>query len=304
MPPLPAQHHVGPRRASRLGAGVRRRFIAVLGVLPLLVGCSPLSALNALSPSDVGSEKVGSGLAYGTDPRQKLDVYTPSGPRKKKPVVVFFYGGSWNNGDRADYAFVGNALASRGFVTIVADYRLVPAVRYPLFIEDGAQAVRWTRDHVEAYGGDPNHIFLMGHSAGAYNAMMVGLAPSFLAKAGVPRSSIKGVAGLSGPYDFLPLDVRATQEAFGQWPRLQETQPITYASPSAPPAFLAHGLSDTLVYPKNTVALAKKLKASGVQVDEHLYEGVGHPGTLVALAKPFRSGTPVLEDVVAFFSRH
>ena len=287
-----------------MAAGMRRRAITMLGVLPMLVGCSPLTALNALSPSDGNSTQAVEGASYGPDPRQKLDVYSPTGGPARRPVVVFFYGGSWNNGDRSGYAFVGRALASRGFVTVVADYRLVPQVRYPAFVEDGAQAVRWTRDHIAGYGGDRDKIFLMGHSAGAYNAMMVALAPSFLAKAGVPRSSIRGVAGLSGPYDFLPLDVSATREAFGQWPKLPETQPIAYASRQAPPVFLAHGLADRLVYPKNTIALGRSLKESGARVEERLYEGVGHPGTIVALARPFRSGTPVLEDVVEFFSRH
>lgn len=269
----------------------------------MLVGCSPLSALNALSPSEGAAQGV-SGASYGPDPRQKLDVYRPAASTAKRPVVVFFYGGSWKNGDRADYGFVGRALASRGFVTVVADYRLVPQVRYPAFVEDGASAVRWTRDNIATYGGDPGKIFLMGHSAGAYNAMMVALDPSLLARAGVPRSAIKGVAGLSGPYDFLPLDVRATREAFGQWPKLSETQPISYASRGAPPVFVAHGTADTLVYPKNTIALAQKLRASGARVEERLYEGVGHPGTLVALSRPFRSGAPVLDDVVDFFNRH
>jgi acetyl esterase/lipase len=276
----------------------------VLGVLPLLVGCSPLAALNTLTAPDKGWELAAQGAAYGPDARQKLDVYVPEGARSRLPVVVFFYGGSWNSGRRADYAFVGKALASRGFMTIVADYRLVPEVRYPAFVEDGALAVRWARDNASTYGGNRDRIFLMGHSAGAYNAVMVALAPSFLARAGVPRSAIRGVAGLSGPYDFLPLDVNATKQAFGQWPKLDETQPVSYVARSAPPAFLAHGLDDRLVYPKNTISLSQKLRAAGVKVEQRLYEGVGHPGTLLALSRPFRSGSPVLDEVVTFFNKH
>jgi acetyl esterase/lipase len=189
----------------------RQRFGAILGGLLLMVltGCSPVRLLNALTPDDTFHRTAG--IAYGADPRQKLDVYMPRQPLEGAPVVVFFYGGSWNSGDRGDYAFVGEALASRGIVAVLADYRLYPQVRYPLFLEDSAQAVAWTRAHIRAFSGNPQRLYLMGHSSGAYNAAMLALDPSLLGAVGMSSKDLSGWIGLAGPYDFLPIknaDVR------------------------------------------------------------------------------------------------
>ena len=109
--------------------------IALFATVVLLGGCSRLALFNAFVPKDQGSQLVVSGIAYGTDDRQKLDIYLPEKQGRSK-VVVFVYGGSWDSGSRSEYAFVGRALASRGFVTIIADYRLVPEHPYPAFVQD------------------------------------------------------------------------------------------------------------------------------------------------------------------------
>ncbi|MEI9891158.1 MAG: alpha/beta hydrolase [Caulobacteraceae bacterium] len=202
-------------------------------------GCSVLTAFNTLTPKDPAGH-AGRGIAYGADPRQKLDVYTPRAPSARPlPVLVFFYGGNWSSGRRQDYSFAGHAFAARGFVTVIADYRLAPQHPYPDFVRDAASAVRWAHDHAGAYGGDPDRIVLAGHSAGAYLAMMLALDDDYLRAAGVDFSIIKGVAGLSGPYDFYPFDVKASQVAFGGYPDPKATQPIAYAGrPHRPPALL------------------------------------------------------------------
>ncbi len=280
----------------------RRAFLLGLSA-SALTGCSALGTFNALVPGDDGGDRVAEGLAYGDLPRQKLDIYAPPSA-KGLPMVLFIYGGSWNSGSRSEYGFLGRALASRGFVVVVADYRLVPEVLYPDFVTDGALALRWVRDHAVAYGGDPAKLFIMGHSAGAYNAMMVALDPRFPAAAGLRGQVLRGAIGLSGPYDFLPLDVDVTKAAFGQWPRLPETQPVNHATGFAPPSFLATGDADDLVYPRNTYALVKKLKAAGRPVEEHTYPGVGHVGTLTAFSRPFRDKATVLDDVTRFIRAH
>src|SRR5204862_3568289 len=170
----------------------------------LTTACSPLSMFATLSPKDPAALGVG-GQAYGPDPRQRLDVYVPRRRAEGSPIAVFFYGGSWDSGRRQDYGWVGRALASRGFVTVIADYRLYPEVKYPDFLDDGAQAVRWAADNAARFGGDPGRIVLAGHSAGAYNAAMLAFDGRYLAAAGVDPSHVKAMAGLSGPYDFLPL---------------------------------------------------------------------------------------------------
>lgn len=282
-----------------------RRALLTAGLLaPVLSSCSALGVFNAVAPADDGARLAAEGVSYGPDPRHKLDVFTPEprpgGANARLPVVLFIYGGSWNNGSRGDYAFVGRALASRGIVTAVIDYRLVPQVRYPGFVEDAALATRWVRGEIARFGGDPRRIIVMGHSAGAYNAAMVALNPAFTREVGLQGSVYRGFVGLAGPYDFYPFDVGASREAFGQWPRPQETQPVAIARRGAPPTFLGYGTEDTTVLPRNSRKLAEVLRGLGVRVVERAYPGVSHAGILLALSKPLRERGPVLDDVVAF----
>jgi acetyl esterase/lipase len=240
--------------------------------------------------------------AYGTHPRQRLDIYAPRklAAGAKVPVIVWFYGGSWNSGSRQGYAFAGRALASRGFVVAVPDYRLVPEVRYPGFLEDGAAAVKWLRANIARHGGDPDRLVLAGHSAGAYNAAMLALDPRWL---GSDRTAVRGLIGLAGPYDFLPLDVASTQNAFGHVADLPATQPVNHAGAGDPPALLVAGAEDTLVRPRQTAALAQRLKEAGVSAETRLYPGVGHIGVMTALSKPLRGKAPVLQDAADFAAR-
>ncbi|HYG49219.1 MAG TPA: alpha/beta hydrolase [Allosphingosinicella sp.] len=273
-------------------------FLAILMVGAMALFLDPLGSFNALMPKDRASKRVAEGVAFGSGERLKLDVYAPRAPAARpRPVILFFYGGSWNSGRRQGYAFAGRALAAQGFVVIVPDYRLVPEVRYPDFLSDCAAAVRWARRHAGAWGGDGGRIVLIGHSAGAYNAAMVALDPGLL---GADRSAIRGFAALAGPADFLPLDDPASIAAFGAWPRPAETQPVSHAGPGAPPALLLHGTGDTRVRPRNSRRLAARLNAAGGDVRLKLYPGLGHVGILAALAIPFRRQAPVLADVTAF----
>jgi acetyl esterase/lipase len=278
----------------------RRSVLAPLLASPLLASCSAVGAFNAVVPSEAGARRVVEGASYGPDPRQKLDVYAPAAPVRNAPVVQFIYGGSWDSGERASYAFVGEALAARGIVAAVVDTRQVPAVRFPAFVEDSAAATVWLKSNVAALGGDPRRLFVMGHSSGAYNAAMLAVTPLYVRTAGLKGRVYAGLIGLAGPYDFLPLDVRATRAAFGAYPDLPRTQPVVVAARGAPPAFLATGAQDRTVLPRNTAALAKRLRELGVPVVEKVYPEVGHAGILTALAGPFRDRAPVLDDVVAF----
>jgi acetyl esterase/lipase len=265
--------------------------------------CSPLGLFSTLTPKDTANQLVRS-EAYGPDPRQKLDVYVPRRPKPPAPILMFFYGGAWDSGRRQDYGWVGRALAAQGFVVVVADYRLLPSVRFPAFLQDGAAATRWAVDNAARIGGDPKRLILAGHSAGAYNAIMLGLNPAYLRAAGVDPQAVKALAGLSGPYDFLPLDGPITQRTFGDVPDLPATQPINFVSASSPPAFLANGAEDTLVGVKNTVNLAAALRKAGVDVESHIYPGVDHPKMVLALSRPFRGAAPVLSQMTAFLHAH
>lgn len=284
---------------------VRRRWFAALGLLPLLQACSPLRLINAIVPD--GSHTLIEGLAYGADERQRMDVYLPKPAVQGAPMVVFFYGGSWSSGDRADYKFVGEALAASGTVTVVADYRLSPAVRYPVFLQDSAEAVKLALNNAEAWGVSPDRVFLMGHSAGAYNAAMLALDPRWLPGAGVRRAQIAGWIGLAGPYDFLPIDIPEVQVAF-EWPNTPaNSQPLFYAlqADAAAPqrVLLLAAREDEVVNPqRNTVALAQALSERGEAVQTELFGRVGHATLIGAMAAPLRGLAPVLETVRQFLA--
>ena len=274
--------------------------LMICGAL-VAAACSPVRAFDTMVPKDSDSRKVASDIAYGDGPRRKLDIYAPvRAGNATLPIIVFIYGGSWANGTREGYHFAARALAAAGFITVVPDYRLVPEVYFPGFVQDCAAAVHWTRLHAHEYGGDPDRIVLVGHSAGAYNAAMLALDPEFL---GPDRAAIRGFAGLAGPYDFLPLNGPITTRTFGRWPRLEETQPIHYADASAPPMLLLHGQDDDTVWPKNSINLDRKLRSLGVSSELRVYPNVGHAGIVTALAKPFRDKAPVLADVIRFAKR-
>ncbi len=278
-----------------------RPVLLALLLLPLSApACSPLKTFDALVPKDGGARLAERGIAYGTDPRQTLDVYVPKATGTERPVVVFIYGGSWSSGTRDGYRFVGRALAAQGFVVVIPDYRLVPQVRFPGFVEDGAAAVRWAETNAKRFGGDGARIVLMGHSAGAHIAALLALDERWL---GADRRAVKGFVGLAGPYDFLPLDPGAAQNALGNWPRPAETQPITYAGAGDPPVLLLAGADDTTVKPRNSTALAETLTAAGVDATVTIYPKVGHIGIVTALSEPFRGKAPVLADTAAFVQR-
>lgn len=287
----------------------RRSFLGSVGGLALGAGLLPASgfAVSLMDPFNIGSAmdggvvKLGDGIAYAGGPRGKLDVYTQQNPRGNMPVAMFIYGGGWSRGERWEYEFVGRALAARGFVTVVPDYRMVPEVTYPAFLYDGAVAIKWIEDNIAAFGGDPNKLFLAGHSAGAYNAVMLGLEPAFMRDAGA-SVPVRGVAGLAGPYDFYPFEFNEVVAAFGGAPNPEGTQPVKIVTETAPPMFLASGMSDPIVRPINTTTLAARLREYNVPVDERYYDGIGHMEIVTSIGAMLRWRAPVLDDMVNFFA--
>ncbi|WP_422011508.1 alpha/beta hydrolase [Roseateles sp.] len=285
---------------------VLKLCLVVLAALVLggtLAACSPVTALNALAPSDTYTR---TSVAYGSGSRQMLDVYRPTrtAPAGGWPVVVFFYGGSWNQGERGDYTFVGEALAAHGILTLVADYRLYPEVRYPEFLRDSAAALAWGLSHTQNLGGNPKRVHVMGHSAGGYNAAMLALDPRWLAETGHKPAELAGFIGLAGPYDFLPIENPDAKPVFFHPNYPPGTQPIAYAGPNAPPTFLGAAKEDRLVNPqRNTVGLATRLQAAGRPVTVKMYDRVSHVTLIGAFGRPLRWLAPVLEDVSDFVNQ-
>ena len=288
------------RRTFRPASVIRPLAIALAATLAL-AACSPLGTLNAVIPSS--SYTLNADVAYGPLPRQRLDIYRPTdaAPAAGWPVVVFFYGGSWNRGEKADYKFVGEALASRGVLTLVADYRLYPAVRYPAFLKDSALALGYGLNEAKRLGGDVKRVFVMGHSAGGYNAAMLALDARWLGEIGHAPKELAGFIGLAGPYDFFPMTNPDTQPVFFHPNYPPHTQPLEFAASTAPRTFLGAAVKDSLIEPqRNTVGLATKLKSVGVPVTLKMYDSVSHITLVASLARPLRFLAPTLEDVVAF----
>lgn len=272
--------------------------LLVASILLTLAACSPLSLINALGTGEDVREV--RGIAYGEGERRRLDVYAPPDAREA-PVVVFFYGGSWRGGSRADYAFVGHALATHGIVTVIPDYRVCPEVTYPDFLVDSAQSVAWALRAAGEYGGDAQRLFVMGHSAGAYNAAMVALDARWLEAAGSSPAALAGWIGLAGPYEFLPIINPSVKPVFHHPDTPPDSQPIVHASAASPPALLISAAEDLLVDPqRNTGAMAARLREAGVPVTERYFDRVGHSTLIGSLSPPLRGFAPTLEEVVGF----
>ncbi|MDB5539506.1 MAG: prenylcysteine alpha-carboxyl methylesterase [Devosia sp.] len=274
-------------------------LLAIAGTIPAVAQVTIFSPFNIAEAMDQGVKKTAD-IPYADGQRKKLDIYQPEKADGPAPVVMFIYGGSWRAGDKFEYEFAGRALAAAGFVTVIADYRLWPEVKYPEFLEDNAQAMRWIEDNIAQYGGDPKRFFLAGHSAGAYNAVMLGLDSSFRREYKVTMP-IRAIAGISGPYNFYPFEYDQVRDTFGPAPSAEGTQPVNLVTADAPPIFLASGTSDPIVRVQNSEALAAKLREQGVWVTEKYYEGFGHLEPVLALGAMMRFRMPILNDLVEFF---
>lgn len=273
-------------------------FAVVLLALALSA-CSPLALVNAVSPG--GTARSVATAAYGPDPRHGLSIYRPEKGARQAPVIVFFYGGNWVSGERDDYAFVGRSLAERGFVVVIPDYRLYPDARYPAFLDDSARAVAWIARRIAQYGGDPERLFVMGHSAGAYNAAMVALDPRWLRRQGSDPAILRGWIGMAGPYNFLPIENETTRKVFPYPDTPRDSQPIDHVSAKAPPALLIAARNDRTVEPvRNSGALADRLRSAGVPVREVVYDHVNHATLVATLSASLRRLAPTLDAVEDF----
>ncbi len=272
-----------------------------VGVTALLSRLSPFGAINLLVPKT--GYAVHRGFAFGGDPRQMLDVYVPDGLTAPAPVLLFFYGGGWQGGRRADYLAFGQAFASAGIVVVVADYRLYPQVKYPAFVEDAAAALAWVHGHIHELGGDPARIFVSGHSAGAFNAVMLASEPKFLAAQGGGLSWIKGVIGISGPYNFLPMSDPVYVDMF-HGTNNTDGMPVYHVDGRRPPMLLATGTADGTVGEGNTDDMEKKLRQFDSPVAVKKYDGTGHIGILLSLVPGFRGMTSLRQDMIAFIRAH
>ena len=299
--PHQAKHH------HALSAPLVRalRLLIVAALFPMLSAC--VSSLNHLATGH--DLTVAHDVKYGSDARQGMDVYTLRNAEphagKGRPMVVFLYGGSWQEGNKESYAFVAAALTRHGYVTFVPDYRVYPQARYPDFVDDAAHAVAYARAHAAQYGADPSRLFLVGHSAGSYMVAMLALDPRWLGAVGLdPVRDVRAAVALAGPYDFLPLHDPVLEKIFENPGGLPVTQPINHVSGTAPPMLLIAGRNDKLVDPGNTDRLAARIREKGGQVEEIMYHRAGHRIIIGAFSPALRFLSPSFSDTTGFIDRH
>ncbi len=286
--------------ADKPGSTSRRTALAGLTGL-LTSACARVEFIAANVPAAFGAYARQANIAYGDDPQHRLDVYVPAAPHvDPRPLLVFWHGGRWSSGDKADYRFVGAALAELGYVAVLPNYRHYNQVKMPGFMDDTARAAQWAAAHAGEFGADANRLYLMGHSSGAHMAALASLDLRYCIATGQPVPHVAGVIGLSGPYDFLPLREADVQDMFGPPENYPDSQPINFVRADSPPMLLVHGLKDQTVSPKNSSSLAAALRAHGVPVTLKLYPNLGHADTVAALSLPARGRAPTLTDIAAF----
>jgi len=287
MTPSPLRR---PRNRRRFASGLLASAMAML-----VAGCQSL----ALGVANIGQERPDQSVVFDPARNLALDIYRPETvvAAGGAPVVVFFYGGGWRTGNRAQYRFVGRRLAEQGMLAVVADYRLSPRATFPEFVEDGARAVAWARRNAEQHGGDPQRLFVAGHSAGAQIAALLGADARYLAEESLAPRDLAGVIGLAGAYNFSISG--GYEEVFGpqaQWPRAQA---VNFVDGDEPPFLLVHGTDDKVVLARGSQMMADRLRANSGSATLVLLPGGGHSTPLMGLFRP--QGNPeVLEAIRRF----
>ena len=287
---------------------IAHRTLHILGAALLLsmsAGCSPLHGISVLS-SNFSQDRAD--FTYQAEKGLKLAVFTPDTPEGSRtprqagaegaPVILFFYGGSWQSGSRSQYRFVGSEFSAAGFVTVVPDYRLYPDVVFPEFMTDATDALKWTLANIADHGGDPSRVFLAGHSAGAHIAALMHLDARYLKAANLERRHC-GFIGISGPYDFAPLMGPLLNSIFPAGTH-DDSQPIRFVTGNEGPSLLLHGLQDKTVKPRGSQKLADKLRAAGAHAELEIYPKRGHADLLLAMSRPMGRLAPVTARIEQF----
>ncbi len=274
----------------------RRLFVfpVLLALGVALTACNPVATLN--NTTSLSGLNVTRNLHYGPDVRNVLDIYAPpqtaEASSSLKPVVLFIHGGSWTSGGKDEYVFAGESLARAGYVTAVMSYRLAPLHPYPDYIQDAAQALRWLQDNAAKYGGNGQRLYVVGHSAGAFNAVEVVDNARWLTEAGVNINTVHGVVGIAGPYDY---DFRKfpSKNAFPADGDPANIMPSRHVRPDAPPNLLLVAANDTTVDPDNGERMKAALQAANVPYTYTVLPGLNHITIVGALSRhlTFLGGT-------------
>jgi len=266
---------------------------AVVTIALALSACAPVSILNGITPSSSYDKE--KSVAYGSDSHELLDVYRSKKPKSDTPVLVFIHGGSWDSGKKDIYKFLADGFTRSGYDIVIPNYRLYPEAKFPNFLTDNAKAVAFAK---QTFPG--RNVVLIGHSAGAYNVLMLGLKDEFLKAAGVDRcTAISGVVGLAAPTGVVPLESPRLIEIFPDRFTGEDAVLNNVSSPS-PAIFLGHGDKDTTVYPQNSTQLAEKITARGGEAKVEVYPGQNHTDVVKVISRHFDDDATLKADIEAF----
>lgn len=284
------------------------KLITVVILAVLSSACTQAGLFVANLPAKLGQNTITQSIPFGEESWQKLDIYQPkiqSKDTQPLPVVVFFYGGSWEDGNKEMYQFVGNAFANQGYIAVIADYGKYPDIAFPTFVEDGAKAVAWTYQSIANYGGNSDKIYLAGHSAGAYIAAMLTADNRYLGEEGLSNNIISAFAGLAGPYDFEP-NTDSLKAIFqsAKANNYQGMKVTNYIDGNEPPMLLVWGEKDETVYRRNIDLLAEKIKQKNGKVETILYPEMNHTDLVKDMVWILSKDKPILKDMVTFFKQH
>lgn len=270
-----------------------KSFGAFLAAATALAACAPVSILNGITPSSTFDRT--KNVSFGEGDRDELDIYRAEKPKSGAPVLMFVHGGSWDSGSKGIYKFLAEGFTKSGYDIVVPNYRIYPEAKFPNFLEDNAKAVAFTAETFP-----DRKIVLIGHSAGAYNVLMLGLRDEYLSGAGVDRcANISGIVALAAPTGIVPLDSEPLTIIFPDRFTADDAA-LNNVNGPAPAVFLGHGESDTTVYPKNSTALAEKITARGGVAQVELYPGQSHTDVIKVLSRHFDGDTTLKADIVKF----
>jgi acetyl esterase/lipase len=251
-----------------------------------------------------GASVRGIEAAYGSDPYQGVIVYPAEESTSDGTVLVFFHGGGWTNGYKEWMTFMAPALSAAGITFVTAGYRLAPEHVFPTGFDDALEAVAWVYRHIADHGGDPNRIFVGGHSAGGHYAALMALRTDWQGPLGLPADVITGVLPISATFYFTEGSGLSVRPRF-LGPEGQGTEaaasPMEHARADAPPMLIAHGDEDFPHLMRQAEEFEAEMKALGAPVERVILPGRNHGSASFAAGE---ADGPWLNRAVTWMRRH